>query len=278
MGYEIDSMNFLHVMALTGFFYVLAIILVWYLSKNLSVEYALWFGPIIDTPSGLVALSRIVVTLLISAIIPTSWLQPVLLSCVVYSLLLVLLFSRFWLVSWIAYVLQIIACLVIAYNGLSVHVTPLVISLFLLSDYYANRPNFARYDRYILRTYRYLQWRYGTHLTQLSNHQRLTLYTIMLAENMNRPIGLRLVEWLAKLTYYRSYSLTTGIMQVNSKHLLSDVSSVQLAAKMIRFCDLFLQLKNNNEEYKRAKKVALYYNGSNSYVNRFFSEIYEVIT
>ncbi|MCW7494776.1 hypothetical protein ND861_18990 [Leptospira sp. 2 VSF19] len=91
----------------------------------------------------------------------------------------------------------------------------------------------SRKERYILDTFQKLQNKFNIILNN-SKAQFLVpeIYSIMIYENFNRPILFRSAESLFKKMGFPIK--TTGIMQVASNSILSDVKSIQMSVTLLR--------------------------------------------
>lgn len=69
------------------------------------------------------------------------------------------------------------------------------------------------------------------------------VYAIMIYEDYNRPITMRIVEWLVKATIFRCRTMSLGIMQVRTNQLVFDKKSIGLAIP--RIIDPFLTAENS---------------------------------
>lgn len=268
--------NFVEVFAAVAAIYALVIIATFIVAKNLSVEYALFAGPLIDTPNKKAQIVRLVLVTLLYLTVSHDGLWMVILASIIISLFLRTVLNRLWFTSWMSYGLQLIACAVMVQITLSPASLLVVIGLMLVADYISRQPIRARYKRFICHMYFKLTERYQPILpSKMSLLQSSTLFNIMIAEEMNRPVGLRVLEWLAKLTRYRNRALTMGIMQVSSQSLISDKQSVLQAVEIIIKIDKSLVDKTINDR-ERGEYIAYQYNGSKLYVDRFYKQIYNI--
>lgn len=112
-----------------------------------------------------------------------------------------------------------------------------------------------------------------------------TTYAIMICENFNRPKFIRLIEKISYHITKRPHTL--GIMQVRTKNLIDDKTSIVMAIDIIKNATL----KHKNKIKKDAKKykyeydshhdaiyeIAGIYNCNNYKYQREVSDIYEII-
>lgn len=272
------TMNSLEVLSITAASYALLYVLIIVGARTLSAEYLLKFGVFIDSPGRYTLVIRALLVFLIFVLLPSNVTLLVFTGAALVTLLINVVLDRLWLVSWVSYGLQIFLFTLPLVELPKVILGLLGVAICLASDLISNTPNERRFDRYIIHTNRRYRMKYS-HLTGdiLTKRQQDCLYTLMLIENMNRPWGFRFIEWFYMIIFPKK-AISNGIMQVTSTLRLTNEESIVHASKMIVVADGLLQLKGYRNPKKRLEKVAYYYNGSESYVNLYFRDIYDLVS
>lgn len=118
----------------------------------------------------------------------------------------------------------------------------------------------ASYEKAIRHSFKMLQTKYGNTIGSQFDKggiKYLIFFSIMIAEDLNRPRAVRMVENI--VAKFRPIS-TTGIMQVSSESILSDEKSVELAKELIGG-SFDRHSKNIQDTYELVRAVAGDYNG-----------------
>jgi hypothetical protein len=130
-------------------------------------------------------------------------------------------------------------------------------------DHFTEHKRYSRqFDRYVRTCYCRFSQRYKTAIdrTKLKPAQRQALLSLMIVENANNP---RLYRWLERVSYrLKPRPITSGIMQVYAKTLLSDEVSIRLSARIIR--SVYKQHRRKSED-AIMMQLGLIYNGEEEY-------------
>ena len=131
-------------------------------------------------------------------------------------------------------------------------------------------------DKQIKRRYSKLHRKYKIYLKHNDDFFVKLFFSIMLMEDFNRPWYLRIIEYLVfgcKLICNKKVTMTLGIMQIKTDCLIGNLSSIQLAEKMI--IHILKEMSGMNESDK-IFKVAFAYNPSKLYYDEI-TRIYNII-
>lgn len=120
-----------------------------------------------------------------------------------------------------------------------------------------------RKEIYIKKKYNSFQKKYNRIIDTKDKELHAIVYSIMIYENYNRPYLIRMFE---NVKFLFSGEATLGIMQVNTKKIIGDKTSVKIGYKMLR--ERYLQKKKiliDNEEL--VNDVISSYNFGDKYLN-----------
>lgn len=99
---------------------------------------------------------------------------------------------------------------------------------------YINVDNYKlekRKEKYILKNYEYLKDKYQDIIKTKSKQLHMITYAIMIYENFNRPYVVRTLE---KIKFFIKGNATLGIMQVNTRVLIDDRTSVKRGYNILK--------------------------------------------
>ncbi|MFN3454473.1 MAG: hypothetical protein ACK41T_05880 [Pseudobdellovibrio sp.] len=142
----------------------------------------------------------------------------------------------------------------------------------------------SREEYYIEATYKKFVKKYNKVLSEydLSPEIKLLVYSIMIVENFNRPLGVRIIERVFSIFKKEG---TYGIMQVKSIKSLSDVESIYLSVDKIteNYEKIYNRtlLKNpehNPEQMQNAilERTVWFYNRSPNYIESVMTTKYQL--
>lgn len=102
-----------------------------------------------------------------------------------------------------------------------------------------------RKEKYILKKYEHFRNKYQDIIKTRNKELYTIVYAIMIYENFNRPFVIRCIE---KIKFIITGRATLGIMQVNSRVLINDKTSVKLGYKRLKksYFDNKKVLNNND--------------------------------
>jgi len=114
-----------------------------------------------------------------------------------------------------------------------------------------------RKKKYVIKHYKELKSKYDSDINKISNSNdafNLTIYSILIFENFNRPRIIRFIEriWVRII----KKNVTQGIMQKSSKTVISDLESVKLGTELLfeKYSKLRESKSNNYSVYRRIIK------------------------
>ncbi len=146
----------------------------------------------------------------------------------------------------------------------------------------SNRKTEERKKRYITSKYNKFKQKFGATVNQYESDERIKniVYSIMISEDFNRPLIVRLVE---NLTFKISKKKTSlGIMQVQTKTFINDNESIVRAIAIIKQHITDFNNENDSgdqeviEDKYKVYNIAYRYNSSYSYASEI-EEIYNII-
>lgn len=89
----------------------------------------------------------------------------------------------------------------------------------------------------------------------------------MIYEDYNRPKTMRIIEWILKATVFRCCTMSLGIMQVQTKQLICDKESIDLAIPKIiesfltdESSPIYVAISRYNSGYEYEMEVNAIYN------------------
>lgn len=88
-----------------------------------------------------------------------------------------------------------------------------------------------RKEKYILKKYEYFRNKYQDIITTKNKDLHKIVYVIMIYENFNRPFLIRIIE---KIKFLIIGKATLSIMQVSSRVLINDRTSVKLGYDILK--------------------------------------------
>jgi hypothetical protein len=133
---------------------------------------------------------------------------------------------------------------------------------------------YAAYRRNVIRLHKMYRLRYEAELTKafkVTTVLNRIIFSIMIAEDLNRPILARKLEWF---TFKRHQKASTGIMQITAKEYLSNSKSIAIAQEII-LGSYNSNKKKKKDEYSLIKAVALDYNGD--FYPELVADIYYIL-
>jgi hypothetical protein len=118
---------------------------------------------------------------------------------------------------------------------------------------FSQKRTISRKNSYLRNRYTHFHKKYGTEIDATVENEKLKtiIYAIMIYEDFNRPKIVRTVETVVHLINNKEHSL--GLMQVKSKKLINDKTSVTLAIEKIVSSYKF-QLNNQMAEDQKEKE------------------------
>ncbi|HIR59787.1 MAG TPA: hypothetical protein IAB38_07025 [Candidatus Onthousia excrementipullorum] len=90
---------------------------------------------------------------------------------------------------------------------------------------------------------------------------KLLTYSIMIYENYNRPIVIRVFE---NIKFFITGQASLGIMQVTTQKFITNKESVKMGYKIIK--DNYFSIRKKMKLENKLKKVIFMYNKTNKYV------------
>lgn len=136
----------------------------------------------------------------------------------------------------------------------------------LIRDYMYNHiyvnseQSFSRKEKYILRKYEYFYNKYGDIIKEDDKLLESIVYGIMIYENYNRPFFYRIFEYIKCIVMGQA---TLGVMQVKSRGLISDRTSVKKGYKIIK--NAYKKYSESDSEEDLIRQTISEYNGGESY-------------
>lgn len=238
-------------------------------------------------------IAMIVISAFLISYFDKSYTNDIYLVSVYYFLLRVLyiiLFSRFYLVKWPKVIFQSIVGIIAAFWAYKELVVPgkplipdmttignelwIIIAAFIYTAVNgietSSAPSARRKNRYISIRYDEFRKLYGNLIcNNLPNKLlELTIFSIMIYEDFNRPKFLRFLE----RTVFSHISKSTGLMQISTDFVLSDHDSVKLAiSKLSESYAKESIIKKDNEPYFIIKRVISSYNKDADYISDILS-------
>ena len=143
-----------------------------------------------------------------------------------------------------------------------------IITFFLsLIIKYVYNYSYLNYDRekkkiryYIIKKYNKFQKKYNNIIKTKNKKLKLLTYSIMIYENYNRPMIIRVLEYIKFFIIGRA---TLGVMQVTTKKYITNEESVKIGYKIIK--ENYFSIRKKTFEDK-LKRVVFMYNKTNKYV------------
>lgn len=143
-----------------------------------------------------------------------------------------------------------------------------IITFFLsLVIKYVYNYSYLNYDRekkkiryYIIKKYNKFQKKYNNIIKTKNKKLKLLTYSIMIYENYNRPMIIRVLEYIKFFIIGRA---TLGVMQVTTKKYITNEESVKIGYKIIK--ENYFSIRKKTFEDK-LKRVVFMYNKTNKYV------------
>jgi len=139
-------------------------------------------------------------------------------------------------------------------------VTVLIIGNLLSEAQFGSLDDNDSYNRNVDRLYRKYQKKFEDVIQQSFKRdlrKRRILFSIMIAEDINRPGIVRLVE---RMLFPFTHIATTGIMQVTASEYLSNSKSVEIAQEMVNGFYKRQKRKYNDNDYLLVRAIASDYN------------------
>lgn len=205
------------------------------------------------------------------------WLVSLLVACIRFAAIIVT--SRFERIPKKTWIIASVASVLISWhinsvvlqefqyiNGfgpiilLMLVVSVIGIHSMLATARFGDLDELASYEKFILDAYRRYTMKYKSLLgpqVKEGTLPFLIFFSIMIAEDINRPRAVRIIENV--LARFHAVS-TTGIMQVSADEVLSDAKSVALAKELISG-SYRRHKKKLNDTYDLVRAVASDYNG-----------------
>lgn len=193
------------------------------------------------------------------------------------SLLLLLLFEVFGFASKMSISLQVIGLLLVAaYPAQYIFaMSAAMLAMARLVNTAARHAN--RYDKRVARLVKSYRKRLNKDIPQEASFIFDVALSIMVVEALSRPKVFRLGEKIAKKTFYQNVPMSTGIMQVTSKKLLTDSESIKKALRIIRRLDKQCKTRGISRHQEKAFRIASQYNGDEKYAE-YLMPIYNYIS
>lgn len=120
-----------------------------------------------------------------------------------------------------------------------------------------------RKEKYILKKYEYFRKKYDDIITTKNKELHEIVYAIMIYENFNRPFLIRVVE---KIKLLVAGEATLGVMQVKSRVLINDRTSVKLGYQILKK-NYFDNKKHIKEKDRLLCETISSYNYGEKYLN-----------
>ncbi len=277
-----------------------------HIKEYVSINYSSFqFSNHLDKPIGLNILIRILVPviyiILVSGIlyeIEKSWLvEKIYLITVFYYIIkwinIIFVLRRKDLYNWkaeiVLSVVSISICLIIYYTFITktnqifvsidelrdgIWVSIIIFIFVVIKDRIYNnmktnnREEKKRKDKYIKNKYLYFKDKYDDIITTKNDQLKNITYSILLYENYNRPFAYRILEYIK---FFFTRKATLGIMQVETRRVITDRTSVKKGYKIIK--NQYLKTKeeyiknNKNLDAYFIKDVVQKYNKGKEYCN-----------
>ncbi len=115
--------------------------------------------------------------------------------------------------------------------------------------------------KYIIKKYKKFQMKYSNIVKTKNKKIKLLTYSIMIYENYNRPIVIRVFE---NIKFFITGQASLGIMQVTTQKFITNKESVKMGYKIIK--DNYFSIRKKMKLENKLKKVIFMYNKTNKYV------------
>jgi len=152
--------------------------------------------------------------------------------------------------------------------------TIVIIRNFIYNYVYIDNYNLEdRKENYILKKYEYFRNKYEDIITTKNKELHKIVYAIMIYENFNRPLLIRIIE---KTKFLITGKATLGVMQVSSRVLINDRTSVKLGYEILKK-RYFYNKKHIKEKDELLSETISSYNYGEKYLNEvlYIKEILE---